>query len=198
MEEIINVIKSNKAVTEDGSTINTWEVGVGATEEYETVKFEPRYTPPVAGNKYYTRYSEGGWSGAIHGKPRDEDLTILANCSGYSQGRICEASKRGKIDLLEPCNPQDFDKYLYGKCTIGMEPKPGAIIVWVKSDNPKAGHVANVEAVLDKDTIVTSESFYGGKAWDLLVHRKVDDEPFYKEGYIFKEFIYSPYIEVEE
>ena len=159
------------------------------------VKFVPRFTPPEPGNPYYNRYTEGGYSGAIYGKPKNPNCTILANCAGYSQARLCEASNRNACDLLEPSNPVDMDKYLYGKCTVGQVPKLGAIMIWVKDDNPRQGHCANVEAIMNDTMVVTSESHYGGVDIDWQIHYTQNGKRFYKPGYTFKEFIYSPYIE---
>lgn len=53
-------------------------------------KFEMRTTKPAAGNKYYIRKVNGGYSPAIKGSPADSECDVLSNCVGYAIGRFNE------------------------------------------------------------------------------------------------------------
>ena len=39
-----------------------------------------RTTRPTAGNKYFIRQANGGYSTCIQGKPTDSQCNVLANC----------------------------------------------------------------------------------------------------------------------
>ena len=54
------------------------------------MSFVMRTTKPGKGNKYYITKSNGGWSNAIQGSPRDSECDVLSNCVGYAYGRFNE------------------------------------------------------------------------------------------------------------
>lgn len=150
--------------------------------------FKPRLTKPEAGNKYYIRKADGGYSDAILGKPTDPDCNVLSNCVGMSFGRFNEVGEWGYCKYLAPVNAGDFMDFK-GDCETGFDPRLGACMVWKKSGS--AGHVASVEKVIDNDTVVTSESSYNGQAFYTKTrHRK--DGNWEQDGYTFKGFIYNP------
>ena len=157
------------------------------------MNFEPRITKPEKGNKYYIRKADGGYSDAILGKPTDPDCNVLANCSGYSYGRFNEVGQYGSCKYLAPVNAGEFMDFK-GDCETGFDPKLGACMVWRLNGSSSAGHVASVEAVIDNDTVITSESSYNGQAFYLKTrHRK--DGTWEQDGYTFKGFIYNPAVE---
>ena len=45
-----------------------------------------RTTRPTAGNKYFIRKVNGGYSTCIQGKPTDSQCNVLANCVGEACG----------------------------------------------------------------------------------------------------------------
>lgn len=154
------------------------------------MEFKPRLTKPEAGNKYYIRKADGGYSDAILGKPTDPDCNTLANCSGYSYSRFNEVGQWGYCKYLAPVNAGIFMDFK-GDCATGFDPKLGACAVWRKNGSTSSGHVASVEQIIDNDTIVCSESSYNGQAFYLRTrHRK--DGNWEQDGYTFKGFIYNP------
>ena len=120
--------------------------------------FTMRTSKPGAGNKYYIRKANGGWSNAIVGSPTDSECNVLANCVGYAYGRFNEIGGYGYCKYLAPVNAEDFMNYK-GSCKTGMTPKVGAVMVW-EGVGSHPGHVAIVEKVYDNNKVYTSESGY--------------------------------------
>lgn len=153
--------------------------------------FTPRLTRPGAGNKYYIRKAQGGYSNAIWGKPVDANCNVLSNCVGYAYGRFNEIGQYGSCKYLAPVNAEDFMKYK-GSCKTGMAPKLGACAVW-QGKGSLAGHVAIVEKIIDSNTIVTSESGYGQKNPFWTTTRKNTNGRWgANSNYPFLGFIYNP------
>lgn len=125
------------------------------------MSFTMRTTKPEAGNKYYIRKAEGGYSNAIKGKPTDNDCNVLSNCVGYAYGRFNEIGNYGYCKYLAPVNAENFMNYK-GSCQTGSTPKVGACMVWGGKGN-LAGHVAIVEKVISNNEVYTSESGWGSK-----------------------------------
>ncbi len=160
-----------------------------------------RTEKPKAGNKYYIRKANGGYSNAIKGYPTDKDCDVLSNCVGYSYGRFNEIGGYGYCKYLAPVNAERFMLYK-GSCKSGNEPKPGACMVWQKGNtlscNDGAGHVAIVEKVISKTEVYTSESGYGGKAfWNQTRKKGADGRWGCGSGYKFLGFIYNPAVNEE-
>ncbi len=121
-------------------------------------------------NKYYIRQANGGWNGAIQGKPTKAGANVLANCVGYANGRFAEIMNKGSIPYQLICNAENFIEVAknYG-LKISNTPTLGGIMVWKKgatlNGSDGAGHVAVVEKIIDNNTIYTSESAYNGTAF---------------------------------
>ena len=161
--------------------------------------FKPRLTKPEAGNPYYNRLANGGYSGAILGSPTDPGCNVLANCVGYAAGRFNEIIGKGKYVYFQyPPNAEDFyDTAISQGLETGSTPRLGAIIVWAKGKTwtsaDGAGHVAVVEEIKSDGSIITSESGYGCANPFWTSHR-------YRESgnwgagtqYRFLGFIYQP------
>ena len=150
-----------------------------------------RTTKPEAGNKYYIRKANGGYSNAIQGSPTDKDCNVLANCVGYAYGRFNEIGEYGYCKYLAPVNAEDFIDYK-GSCQIGQIPKAGSVMVW-EGIGSLAGHVAVVEKVINNDEVYTSESGYGSSTpfWN-STRRKGSGNWGAGSNYRFKGFIYNP------
>lgn len=157
-------------------------------------EFIPRFTKPEAKNKYYITKAKGGYSDAIEGKPTDKDCNVLSNCVGYAYGRFNEIGGWGKCKYLAPVNAENFMEYK-GTLNVGMTPKVGACMVWQKGETLKSsdgvGHVAIVEVVTSDTQVTTSESAWGGKAFDTVVRKKGGDGNWGYTGK-FLGFIYNP------
>lgn len=158
--------------------------------------FKPRTTKPEAGNKYYITKANGGYSGAIQGKPKDPDCDVLANCVGYAYGRFNEIGGWGYCKYLLPVNAENFIQYANG-LEVGQTPKIGACMVWKKgntlSNSDGAGHVAIVEQVISETHVVTSESGYNSSKPFWTKDRKKGNGKWGAGlGYTFLGFIYNP------
>lgn len=119
-------------------------------------------------NKYYIRKANGGWNGAIQGKPTKAGANVLANCVGYANGRFNEIIGSFKYQFV--CNAENFIEQAkkYG-LKVSNVPTLGGIMVWQKGSTlgskDGAGHVAIVERINNSNSIYTSESAYGGTAF---------------------------------
>lgn len=151
---------------------------------------EMRTTKPGAGNKYYIRKASGGWSNAIQGKPVDAECDVLSNCVGYAYGRFNEIGGYGYCKYLAPVNAENFMQYK-GSCKTGTTPKVGACMVW-EGAGSHPGHVAIVEKVIDNNTVYTSESGYGGKAFWNQTRSNSNGRWGANTNYKFLGFIYNP------
>lgn len=155
-----------------------------------------RTTKPGAGNKYYIRKAQGGYSNAIYGKPTDSECNVLANCVGYAYGRFNEIGGYGYCKYLAPVNAENFIQYK-GSCEVGMTPKVGACMVW-EGKGDLAGHVAIVEKVYDNNHVYTSESGYGSKNPFWNSHRYNNNGRWgCNSNYKFLGFIYNPAVKEE-
>lgn len=159
--------------------------------------FVKRTTKPEAGNKYYIRKANGGYSNAIKGNPTDKDCNVLSNCVGYAYGRFNEIGGYGCCKYLAPVNAENFIQYK-GSCKVGQTPKVGACMVWQKgaslSGSDGAGHVAIVEEVISDTEVITSESGWGSSVPFYTKNRKKGSNGRWGAGsaYKFLGFIYNP------
>lgn len=160
--------------------------------------FTMRTTKPTAGNKFYIRKANGGYSTCVQGSPTDKNCNVLANCVGYACGRFNEIIGSMKYPSLN-CNAENF---IERAKSLGLEivnyPVLGGIMVMQKgntlSGNDGAGHVFIVEKIYDNNHIYTSESGYGGSAfWNS--HRYNDNKRWgHGSGYKFRGCIVNPSI----
>lgn len=169
--------------------------------------FTVRTTKPAAGNKNYIRKSSGGWNTCVKGNPADKNCDVLANCVGYASGRFNEIYNEltghtgHKYSTLN-CNAEGFvNRAKDAGLEVGMTPRPGAIMVWQKGATLKgsdgAGHVAIAEKVLDSNSVYTSESSYGGKAFFNSTRRNTNGKwGIGGSGYTFLGFVYNPAVQV--
>ena len=158
--------------------------------------FTMRTTKPGAGNKYYIRKAQGGYSNAIYGKPTDSECNVLSNCVGFAYGRFNEIGGYGYCKYLAPVNAENFIQYR-GSCEVGMVPKVGACMVW-EGKGDLAGHVAIVEKVYDNNHVYTSESGYGSKNPFWNSHRYNNNGRWgCNSNYKFLGFIYNPAVKEE-
>lgn len=158
-----------------------------------------RTSKPSKGNKFYITKSKGGYSTCIQGKPTDSECNVLANCVGYACGRFNEIIGSMKYPSLN-CNAENFIER--AKNTYGLEvvdyPVLGGIMVWKKgttlNGSDGAGHVAIVEKIIDSNTIYTSESGYGSKAFWNSTRKNSNGRWGIGSGYTFRGCIVNPAI----
>lgn len=159
-------------------------------------KFTPRTTKPEAGNKFYIRDDSGGWSQCIKGKPTDANCDVLANCVGYACGRFNEIIGEMRYPGFN-CNAENFierAQQYYPQLDIVNYPTIGGIMVWQKgatlSGKDGAGHVAIVEKINNSNSILTSESGYGGSAF--WTQTRTNDNGNWGSSYKFRGCIVNP------
>ena len=162
-----------------------------------------RTTRPVAGNKYFIRKANGGYSSCIQGSPTDSQCNVLANCVGYACGAFNEECNLGyeKYDLN--CNAENFiERAIARGLSVYKTPQVGDIICWQKgatlSGNDGAGHVAIVIEVIDSNTIRAAESGWGSSTPFYIVRRSNSNGKWGAgSGYSFRGFIRNPYFKPE-
>lgn len=160
-----------------------------------------RSSKPGKGNKFYITKSKGGYSTCIQGKPTDKYCNVLSNCVGYACGRFNEIIGKMKYPSLN-CNAENF---IERAKSLGLKvvsyPVVGGIMVWQKGStlNGKdgAGHVEVVEKYINKTTIYTSASNYGGTAFYNAKRTNSNKRWGLGAGYKFRGCIVNPSIGVK-
>lgn len=158
--------------------------------------------PGVAGSINSTH-----WNTCITGSPVMSGANVLRNCTGYAQGRALEIycelenynpGKTGShpFQALNGDAGSFVDTARSANLTVSQDPAPGAIMCWKTSG---AGHVAVVEKVIDKNTVIATESGWGAIAGtDWISHKRYrgsgnwDGDKFTMGGYTFAGFILNP------
>lgn len=120
-----------------------------------------RTTRPTAGNKYFIRKANGGYSTCIQGKPTDSQCNVLANCVGYACGAYNEELDLGYEKYHLNCNAENFiERAIASGLSVVQEPIPGGIMVW-EGLGALAGHVAICTSKINSNCVTTAESGYG-------------------------------------
>ena len=164
--------------------------------------FKMRTTKP-SNNKYYIRIQDGGYNGCIQGKPTDKAANVLANCVGYANGRFAEIQGQNKIKYQLTCNAENFiERAKELGLKVSDKPTLGGIMVWKRgatlSGTDGAGHVAIVEKIIDDNTIYTSESNYGGRAFVNITRNNKNGRWGIGAAYTFRGCIMNPAIKEEK
>ena len=125
-----------------------------------------RKTRPTAGNKYFIRKANGGYSTCIKGKPTDKQCNVLSNCVGYACGAFNEELGLGYEKYHLNCNAENFiERAIASGLSVVKKPVVGSILCWQKGSTlggkDGAGHVAIVIEVVNDNCIKTAESGYG-------------------------------------
>ena len=125
------------------------------------MSYTPRTSAPSSGDPYWTKTTYGGYNEQILGNSvnRPWSGSVLPNCTGYVHGRWMELANQ-HYDFDPSILPWGNASTYYGNSSAekGQDPRLGACMVWGRG----AGHVCIVEEIIDNDTVVTSESDYGG------------------------------------
>lgn len=120
-----------------------------------------RTTRPTAGNKYFIRQANGGYSTCIQGKPTDSQCNVLSNCVGYACGAFNEELGLGYEKYHLNCNAENFiERAIASGLSVVSKPVVGSILCW-EGVGSLAGHVAIVIEVINDNCIKTAESGYG-------------------------------------
>lgn len=149
--------------------------------------FVPRLTAPSLTNPYYLYYTYGGYNHAI--LIDSSTGSVLPNCVGYCYGRFMEEVGSTSCNLSTG-NATNWYGATWDGYPRGSEPKLGAVICF-SGGSDGFGHVAVVEQIIDADTIVCSNSAYGGSYFYTNTLRRQDGWT-WSSSYHFQGFIYNP------
>lgn len=152
--------------------------------------YEPRLTIPENGHPAYTRKAYGGYNSQIDGNPQPWTGSVLANCTGYVHGRWIEIAGHTADDFgISNGNANTYYNHADGY-TRSQTPKPGAIICY----GGEYGHVGIVEEVYSDNSILVSQSNYGGIVFETL---RLYPPAYAQVPVTFQGFILNPYAIVE-
>lgn len=129
--------------------------------------FTPRTTAPSYSDLRWIQTGSGGYNQCIYGS--DGAPSVLPNCTGYVHGRIMEIRGVNTDD----CGLSFGDGVTYWANSSSIweqsqNPSLGAVLCYYTntSGDGHPGHVAIVEEIIDNDTVIVSESNYGGVRWE--------------------------------
>ena len=125
--------------------------------------YTPRLTAPSASDPRWIMDDYGGYNLCIAGS--NGPPSVLPNCTGYVHGRVMEIRGVNTDDSgLSFGNGVDYYTGSSAAWIQESEPSLGAVACYGTTGGVGGwpGHVAIVEQIIDSDTIVVSESDYGG------------------------------------
>lgn len=101
--------------------------------------------------------------------------SVLANCTGYCQGRWMELGNTNTPYAFHGNAGEWINEAIQAGYATGSEPQLGAIVVFAGWSTNKAGHVAIVEEISDDGSYIKcSESNYGSTIFEWPVYRYRD------------------------
>lgn len=159
--------------------------------------FTPRTSAPSYSDLRWIQIGSGGYNQCIYGS--DGPPSVLPNCTGYVHGRAMEIANVNSDTLgLSFGNAADYYSGSSSAWLQRSEPSLGAIVCYSQIGGWYPGHVSVVEEIIDANTILVSESDYGGsyfKTWTL--RREWNWTPFPNPSdYLvsFLGFLKNPYV----
>ena len=156
----------------------------------------PRTTAPDRSDPRWIQIGSGGYNECIYGS--DGPPSVLPDCTGYVHGRIME--HRGVTtdnSGLSFGNGATYWSQSSADWTQSSEPQVGAVACYYTNTaaDGQPGHVAIVEEVIDADTIIITESHYGGAYWDRVTcYRQYGWRPTAGWNVTPQGFLLNPYI----
>lgn len=161
--------------------------------------FTPRLTAPSASDLHWIQVNSGGYNQCIYGS--NGAPSVLPNCTGYVHGRVMEI--RGVTTDNAGLSFNNAVTYWTNSSSDWIQeqnPSLGAVVCYYTntSQDGHPGHVAIVEEIIDNNTIVVSESNWGGTRWDLLTcYRSYGWRPSAYWNVSPQGFLRNPYVEPE-
>lgn len=160
------------------------------------MSFTPRLSAPSSSDLRWIQVNSGGYNQCIYGS--DGAPSVLPNCTGYVHGRVMEI--RGVT--TDDCGLSFNNAVTYWTNSTSnwiqeQDPSLGAVVCYYTNNtgDNHPGHVAIVEQIIDNDTIVVSESNYGGSRWDLLTcYRRYGWRPTSGWNVSPQGFLRNPYV----
>lgn len=163
--------------------------------------FTPRLTAPSYSDPLWIQVNSGGYNQCIYGS--NGAPSVLPNCTGYVHGRAMEIAGVTTDNLgLSFGNAVEYYSGSSSDWEQSSEPSLGAIACYYSNGGWAPGHVSVVEEIIDADTIVVSESDWGGpyfRTW--TCRREWGWTPFADpSAYLvsFIGFLTNPYVEPPE
>lgn len=124
----------------------------------------PRFECPSFSDPNYVNTGKGG----NNPYPSVQDNgCVIPNCTGYAYGRELEAGSASGL----PTSSNAIDWYNAYTGSKGNAPALGGVVCF----GGGYGHVGVVEQIVDANTIVCSESNYGGVAFELVTRTSGND-----------------------
>lgn len=158
-------------------------------------EYIPRLTEPSASDPRWIMSSYGGYNDCIAGS--NGPPSVLPNCTGYVHGRCMEIAGINTDNMgLSFGNAVTYYTQSSSDWIQDSEPSLGAVIVYAQNVGWEPGHVAIVEEIIDNDTIVISQSDYGGARFSTWTcTRATNWTPFTNVSFIG--FLKNPYVTPE-
>ena len=123
--------------------------------------YTPRLTAPAASDLRWIQTASGGYNDCIYGS--DGPPSVLPDCTGYVHGRVMEQRGVNTDDAgLSFGNGATYWTDSSTAWTRSQDPSLGAVLCYETVGTGQPGHVCVVEEVVDNDTVVVSESNWGG------------------------------------
>ena len=179
-----------ESLKQDGIEIYVPEVDDELPKGIGAGGFVARTTAPSYSNPYYLKSGYGGYNRCI----LIQGNSCLANCVGFAFGRTLEIGGKTANSKLPTCNAEDWLSTAKTNGLItGQVPKLGAVPVWKSgmlwNGRDGCGHVGVVEEVYSDNSILVSQSNYGGTRFFLTRIKP----PYNITGQTFIGFVYNPY-----
>lgn len=159
------------------------------------MSYTPRTTQPSNDDLRWRSQSAGGYNNFPNVAVRWGTLnpysgSVLANCTGYAQGRWMEIGKTNTPYAFSGNAGNWLNEAKAAGYETGTEPALGAIAVF-------SGHVCVVEDIPDDGIIITSESAYASYIFNYPVERTKENGWQRSGGHAgtFLGFIYHPNVE---
>lgn len=161
--------------------------------------FTPRLSAPSASDLHWIQVNSGGYNQCIYGS--NGAPSVLPNCTGYVHGRVMEI--RGVT--TDNCGLSFGNAVTYWGSSSSawiqeQNPSLGAVLCYYTNTalDGQPGHVAIVEQIIDNDTVVVSESNWGGVRWDLVTcYRQYGWRPDPYWNVTAQGFLKNPYVDDE-
>lgn len=155
-------------------------------------EYTPRLTEPSASDPRWIMSSYGGYNDCIAGS--NGPPSVLPNCTGYVHGRCMEIADVTTDNLgLSFGNAVEYWNGSSSDWEQSSEPSLGAVVVYYQNVGQQPGHVAVVEEIIDNDTIVISQSDYGGARFSTWTcTRATNWTPFTNVSFLG--FLKNPYV----
>ncbi len=158
-------------------------------------EYIPRLTAPAEDDLRWIQVNSGGYNRCIYGS--NGAPSVLPNCTGYVHGRCMEIAGINTDDM--GLSFGDAVEYWNGSSSDweqSSEPSLGAVVVYYQNVGQYPGHVAIVEQIIDSDTIVISQSDYGGARFSTWTcTRATNWTPFTNVSFLG--FLKNPYVSSE-